>query len=136
MNNVHMTPQFPPLCIVGFLNSKNLPQTINWIIISGSTFQHSPSTPLSAETKLRTTFIPDLLQFLSTSSYKRAKYLGKRINKNFKGFVKFYNLLLKLKPNCQFYSRVYMWMKISHTEYIITYGGILGYPFSLQMWEF
>jgi len=59
---------------VGFLNSKNLPQTINWIFVFAASTLQSPS-PISAEIKIRTTFVPDLQQYLSNSSYKRAKYL-------------------------------------------------------------
>ena len=57
---------------VGFLNSKNQAQAVNWLIIFGT---RSPQSPVSSEIEVRTTFIPDLHRFLSSSSYKRAKYL-------------------------------------------------------------
>ena len=57
---------------VGFLNSKNQAQAVNWLVIFGS---RSPHSPVSSEIKVRTSFIPDLHRFLSSSSYKRAKYL-------------------------------------------------------------
>ena len=57
---------------VGFLNSKNQPQSVNWIVIFGT---RSPQSPVSSEIEVRTTFIPDLHRFLASSSYKRAKFL-------------------------------------------------------------
>ena len=57
---------------VGFLNSKNQPQSVNWIVIFGT---RSPHSPVSSEIEVRTTFIQDLHCFLSSSSYKRAKFL-------------------------------------------------------------
>ena len=57
---------------VQFLNSKSQPQSVNWMVIHGPS---SPHSPLSSEIKTRRTFLPDLITFLSSCQYKRAKYL-------------------------------------------------------------
>jgi len=57
---------------IGFLNSKNQPQSLHWIVISGTKSQFSPVT---SEIQVRKTFLQDLSIFLSNSSYKRAKFL-------------------------------------------------------------
>ena len=58
---------------IGFLNAKSQPQTVNWILILGVRTAQSES--VGSEIKVRTTFITDLQTFLSSSSYKRAKFL-------------------------------------------------------------
>ena len=58
---------------IGFLNAKSQPQTVNWILILGVRTPQSES--VGSEIKVRTTFITDLQTFLSSSSYKRAKFL-------------------------------------------------------------